>query len=333
MAKPTVLDTAREMVTDAVCRVLDFINEPDGSKIDLVALLPRLSVVQALLVAITWESKMEITRSAYAITWTNSDFPSLELSVWWPKTMVKALFVADEADGRLRPVRFPHSSPSMGIKWRGVKNASPRSREARIRELTFDSVFPIVYPEEHKGEPYDRPPSILARDVLLSAMMQRWLSLFAAMLSGKTAAQREAKAQAEARYAQANNDSRLLCRLLLELNVDFKRLYRVSALLAEAGGLLKQDRTVDASLYPRLCTIQDHIHDDLEQLAANASEAELPCNPFVPRPGVHFRVGMNRDGYLIGTETYRPATVVSDTGVIMNKFEPSWVRTEDLEVK
>ena len=83
----------------------------------------------------------------------------------------------------------------------------------------------------------------------------------------------------------------------------------------------------------RLCTIQDHIHDDLEQLAANASEAELPCNPFVPRPGVHFRVGMNRDGYLIGTETYRPATVVSDTGVIMNKFEPSWVRTEDLEVK
>lgn len=333
MAKPTVLDTAREMVTDAVCRVLDFINEPDGSKIDLVALLPRLSVVQALLVAITWESKLEITRSAYAITWTNSDFPALELSVWWPKTMVKELFVADEADGRLRPARFPYSSPSTGIKWRGVKNASPRSREARIRELTFDSVFPIVYPEEHKGDTFNRPAEILARDMVLIMLMQRWLLLFAVSLPSKSSAQGEAKERAKAEYEQALRDGRLLCRLLLELNVDFKRLYRVSALLAEAGGLLKQDRTVDASLYPRLCTIQDHIHDDLEQLAANASEAELPCNPFVPRPGVHFRVGMNRDGYLIGTETYRPATVVSDTGVIMNKFEPSWVRTEDLEVK
>lgn len=212
MTKPTVLDTAREMVTDAVCRVLDFINEPDGSKIDLIALLPKLSVVQALLVAITWESKMEITRSAYAITWTNSDFPALELSVRWPKTMVKDLFAEDEEDGRLRPARFPYSSPSIGIKWRGAKNASPRSREARMRELTFNSVFPIVYPEEHKGDTFNRPPSILARDVLLSVMMQRWLSLFAVMLSGKTAAQQEAKAQAEAWYAQANNDSRLLRR-------------------------------------------------------------------------------------------------------------------------
>lgn len=333
MAKPTVLDTAREMVTDAVCRVLDFINEPDGSKIDLIALLPQLSVVQALLTAPIWESKLEIIRSAYAITWTNSDFPALELSVWWPKTMVKDLFVADAEDGRLRPVRFPHSSPSMSIKWRGVKNASPRSRKARIREITVYSAFPIVYPEEHKGDTFNRPPSILARDVLLSAMMQRWLSLFAVMLSGKTAAQREAKAQAEAWYVQANNDSRLLRRLLLETNTDFQRLYHTAALLDKAGERLKQDRIVDASLYPRLCTIQDNIHEDLEQLAANASEAELPCNPFVPRPGVHFRVGMNRDGYLIGTETYRPATVVSDTGVIMNKFEPSWVRTEDLEVK
>lgn len=169
--------------------------------------------------------------------------------------------------------------------------------------------------------------------MVLIMLMQRWLLLFAVSLPSKSSAQGEAKERAKAEYEQALRDGRLLCRLLLELNVDFKRLYRVSALLAEAGGLLKQDRTVDASLYPRLCTIQDHIHDDLEQLAANASEAELPCNPFVPRPGVHFRVGMNRDGYLIGTETYRPATVVSDTGVIMNKFEPSWVRTEDLEVK
>ena len=172
-----------------------------------------------------------------------------------------------------------------------------------MRELTFASVFPIVYPEEHKGDTFNRPPSILARDVLLSAMMQRWLSLFAVMLSGKTAAQREAKAQAEAWYAQANNDSRLLRRLLLETNADFQRLYHTAALLDKAGERLKQDRTVDASLYPRLCTIQDHIHEDLERLAANASEAELPCNPFVPRPGVRFRVGINRDGFLLSKET------------------------------